>query len=83
MRAALFVIALVSVFFGPWWGIFVAAALACLRYRAYEFLLLAAIADALWLPAGMGYGVPLASVAVLLILLIFEPLRRELFVMVR
>jgi hypothetical protein len=83
MRAVLFLIALLSLFFGPWWVLLATAALVCLRYRAYEFLLLAAIADALWLPSGIGYGLPLMTIAALLILLIFEPLRRELFVAVR
>jgi len=83
MRPVLFLIALIAVFSGPWWAVILAAAIVSIRYRAYEMLIVAAIADALWLPMQTGFGVPLMTVAVTVILIVFEPVRRELFLGMR
>lgn len=80
MRSTLFVLSLLSVLFGPWWGILIGATLTSLRYRAYEMVLLGAISDALWLPSELYAGLPLMTLSTLAILWILEPLRKELFI---
>lgn len=80
MRLAVFILSLLSILFGPWWGLIVGTVALSVRHRAFEMVLLGAIADALWLPGSLVYGVPVLSLTTLGIVWIFEPLRRELFV---
>ena len=74
MRLAVFILSLLSILFGPWWGLLLGTAALAIRHRAFEMVLLGAIADALWLPGSVAYGIPLMTVATLAIVWVLEPL---------
>lgn len=62
--------------FGPWWLPLVAMVLLSLRFRAIEVLFLGLFMDFFWLPSGTGW--PMFLIASILIVWLFEPLRKEL-----
>ncbi len=80
MRGFIFLATLLCALFGPWWGVLIGATAVSLRYRAYEMLLVGAIADVLWLPNSLAWGMPLMLYATIAIIWILEPVRRELFI---
>ena len=70
----------VSVPFAPWWVPFGIAIILCIRFRAWEVAGMGLFMDLLWLPQVVtGESLPYATLGALLLLLVFEPLRRRLF----
>lgn len=80
IRFGLAFLCTLSVFFLPWWVTLVLAFVLCLRYRAWEVVLIGIAFDLMWLPtlSLSPYGLPLATLVALALLVILEPLRREL-----
>lgn len=73
----------VSVVFAPWWVPAIISIVLCLRYRAWEVVGIGLFVDILWLPQTFfedSVSIPFATFGALLLLLIFEPLRRRLLV---
>lgn len=80
MRIFLGIIGFVSVFIAPPWLSALCVLVLCIRWRAWEVLLIGAFSDILWFPASMLYGIPLGTLYALLLLIALEPLRNELLV---
>jgi hypothetical protein len=82
-RVLLSLAAVVGVLYAPWW---VPAALVlalCVRFRAWEVILIGMFADLFWMPTFVGASfesLPLSTIYALVILFIFEPLRRQLLI---
>lgn len=73
-------IAFASALFAPPWMPMICAGALALRWRAWEVLPLGMLIDMLYLPAGQFFlGIPFpATLAALVLLWGFEPLRRQL-----
>ncbi len=78
MRTLLSLIGVLSVFVAPIWVPVVCAVCLALRWRAWEVLVIGALIDIVWLPSTVMYGIPLALSLSLIVVWMFEPVRREL-----
>ncbi len=80
VRIVLALLCAVSVFLFPWWVTLITAFALCVRYRAWEIVPIALAFDFMWLPSlSLSWGgLPLATLTAFALLIIFEPLRREL-----
>ncbi|MFZ2886821.1 MAG: hypothetical protein WA021_03310 [Minisyncoccia bacterium] len=80
----LFTLALfASVVFAPWWIALAFAVALSLRWRAWEVVIAGVLFDMLWLPS-LSFSswdtVPLGTILSLVLILVFEPLRRQLLI---
>ena len=75
IRALLFALGAWGALFGPAWLPLVPMVLLSIRFSAWEVLLLGLLEDFLWMP---GTQVPWFTVAAIIIVWMFEPLRKEL-----
>ena len=80
IRLGLALMCAVSVFIFPWWITLVLAFVLCVRYRAWEVVPIAIAFDLMWLPelSFSIHGLPLATITAFALLIVLEPLRREL-----
>lgn len=80
VRIGLGLLCLVAVFFLPWWVALTCAFVLCLRYRAWEIVPMAIAFDLIWVPAfSLSWnGMPLATLTAFAVLMLLEPIRREL-----
>lgn len=69
--------AFAGIFLGSWWISALGALLLSIRWRAWEVIVLGSIVDIVWLPYGMFYGIPVATCMGILLVWLFEPLRRQ------
>ena len=76
VRLFLFFTGILSTVFAPPWVPLALIAIAALRYAAWEVLLIGLFADLVWLPATPA-SLPLFTIASLVLVWGFEPLRRE------
>ena len=76
VRVSLFFLGVFAVIFAPPWVPLTLIAIAALRYAAWEALLIGLFADLVWLPAAPA-SLPLFTIASLVLVWGFEPLRRE------
>jgi len=80
MRLALFIIGLVGILVSPWITL-VASVILVVRYPAVEVLLLGLCVDFLWSPATLSLQhLPLATIAAIIMLWAFDPLRRDFLI---
>jgi hypothetical protein len=80
-RIILGTIGFIGVLFLPPWVPVVCIVLLSLRFRAWEAILLGAFIDITWLPSVASlHSLPLFSIAALLIVWGFEPLRAQFLV---
>ena len=71
------------VLFAPWWIALCIALVLTLRWRAWEVIAAGLLFDFMWLPAFPAFSVgalPLATIIALMLILLLEPLRRQLLV---
>ena len=80
MRIALAFACLFFAFFGPLLVSVVCAVLLATRWRAWEIVMIAVIADVLWMPVATPGNFPLLTSAAIALVWFMEPLRRELLV---
>lgn len=81
LRIILAFIGFIGVIFLPPWVPLVCIVLLALRFRAWEAILIGAFMDFAWLPSGtLIHSLPLFSIAALLIVWGFEPLRAQFLV---
>lgn len=68
--------------FAPWWAVFSCVFLLCLRFQAWEVVLVGIFMDLYWSPASLGVPdtIPLATIVCMLLVFGLEPLRRQLLV---
>ena len=79
IRAFLGGLSFAGALFAPPWLPLVCAGVLTVRFRAWEVLILGALIDLLYVPAGGLYGIPIPATLTAFILLIgFEPIRRKL-----
>jgi len=76
VRVSLFFLGVIAVVFTPPWVPLIVMVAAALRYAAWEVLLIGLFADLVWLPA-LPVSLPLFTIASLVLVWGFEPLRRE------
>lgn len=72
-----------AVVFAPWWASLGIAFVLAARFRAWEVLAAGVLYDFLWLPElsfSSWLSLPLGTIIALVLILIFEPLRRRLLV---
>ncbi len=72
-----------SVIFAPWWLVFFCILLLCLRFQAWEVILVGIFMDLYWMPSSIFtslYALPLATLVAVLLIFGLEPLRRQLLV---
>ena len=74
-RIGLTLLGVMAAIFGPAWFTLVPMVLLSMRFRAWEVIVLGLLTDFLWLP---GLRLPLYLVAAIVIVWVFEPLRKEL-----
>ena len=75
IRIVVAAIGFLSAIFLPWWIPAICIVILALRWRAWEAILLGVFMDLLWLsPAS---GLPLFTILAIVIVWIFEPLRKE------
>lgn len=82
-RIALALACFLGVIFLPWWVPMLLALILSLRYRAWEIILIGMFADLYWMSGFIAPSLdslPLATLYSIIILFIFEPLRRQLLV---
>lgn len=77
-RIALASIGMVSVFVAPAWVPAVSALVLAIRWRAWEVLAIGALADLMWFPTTILWGIPVATLLAVSLLWLLEPLRNEL-----
>lgn len=79
-RVTLALLCAVSVLFFPWWVALVCAFALCLRYRAWEVVPIGIALDLMWQSdfSLSLHGLPLATLTAFALLILFEPIRREL-----
>ena len=80
LRVALALSCAVSALFFPWWVTLMCAFVLCLRYRAWEVVPIGVALDLMW-QSDFSFslqGLPLATLTAFALLLLFEPIRREL-----
>jgi hypothetical protein len=77
MRTTLFLIGLASVFVGAWWITLGVGVILALRFRAWEVVLLGILVDVLYLPFASVYGIPVATLGMLVMVWALEPVRSE------
>ncbi len=74
-------IGFLATLFGAWWIPLVVMFVLALRYSAWEVPLLGLTVDLLFLPAvGFPYPVPFFTIFGLVVVWVFEPLRRQFLV---
>lgn len=83
MRIALALISSIAVITGPWWLVLICMTLLCLRSRAIEVLFIGLAMDFVWTGSSAAtatpwHGIPLFTIAAILLLWSLEPLRRQL-----
>lgn len=72
---------LVSAIVAPPWVPFLFALALAVRYRAWEIVAIGVFMDLLWLPRMAAFEyLPWATIIALALVVVFEPLRRELLV---
>lgn len=71
-----------AVLFAPWWAVLGCVFLLCLRFQAWEVMLIGIFMDLYWSPMSLGVPetIPLATIACIVLLFGLEPLRRQLLV---
>lgn len=73
-----------SVILAPWWVVFVCALLLCLRFQAWEVILVGIFMDLYWMPSSIYVtsfdSIPIATIISILLIFGLEPLRRQLLV---
>ncbi len=72
----------VSALFFPWWMTLLIALALCARFRAWEVVPIGVALDFMWHSTFSFslYGLPLATMTAFALLILFEPVRRELLV---
>jgi hypothetical protein len=81
LRILVAIAGFLGVMFLPLWVPVVCIVLLALRFRAWEAILIGAFIDLTWLPSGtLIHSLPLFSIAALLIVWGFEPLRAQFLV---
>ena len=79
-RVTLGIIAFLGALFAPWWVPLIFGTLLCLRYAAWEVLLLGLFVDMLWLPQTLFTTIPLATIVAFFLVFGLAPLRKELLI---
>lgn len=77
MRIVLSSLGLVGILVAPVWVPALLAIILSLRFRAWEVPVLGLLTDFLWLPQVAGHAVPVATIAAVVLVWAFEPVRRE------
>lgn len=84
LRAFLGTLCFLSVIFAPWWVTLSIAIIICLRFRAWEVVAAGIFMDLYWMPFSVSLGswgaFPCATLASIVILIVLEPLRRQLLI---
>ena len=75
IRIFLGIFGALAVLFGPAWLPVVPMVLLSIRFRAWEAMVLGLFMDFMWLP---WFGVPMFLILSIILVWIFEPLRKEL-----
>jgi hypothetical protein len=78
IRATLLLLGAGSIVIAPVWVTILIAFLLAFRWEAWEVIVLGVMVDALWLPSGSFWGVPLATVSALILVWLLAPIRNEL-----
>jgi hypothetical protein len=76
-RIAIALFGFIAAFTLPPWVPIACIILLALRYRAWEAILIGALIDLVWLPAGTAHALPLFTILALIIVWGFEPLRAQ------
>lgn len=79
-RVAVSALGFLSVIFAPWWMPLICAIFLCVRYAAWEVLLIGLFADLLWLPQISFTTIPIATIAAGILVFGLAPLRKELLI---
>ena len=81
IRGFLAFLMLVSAFTGPLWLTFLFGLALAARYRAWEVVVIAVCMDMIWLPESVSLHLfPMNTLVAIVLVLILEPLRRELMI---
>ncbi len=78
LRIMLAAVGTFGVFLAPPWIPAACALLLAIRWRAWEVLAIGALADLVWFPSTILWGLPVATVLSILLVWLLEPLRNEL-----
>lgn len=78
IRVALGALTFISGLFFPWYITLVFAVAVSVRYPAWELVGIAVILDLFWMPASLPYAFPYMTLSALALLMVFEPLRKQL-----
>lgn len=81
-RIMLATLCAVSALFFPWWVTLLCALALCARFRAWEVVPIGVALDLMWHPSFSTsfYGMPLATMTAFALLILLEPIRRELLI---
>ncbi|HVU75620.1 MAG TPA: hypothetical protein VHD38_02200 [Candidatus Paceibacterota bacterium] len=78
VRPLIALVGIIGVCFAPPYVSLICMLLLCMRFRAWEVLIIGFFMDMAWLPAASFHIVPLYTLVAIALVWVFEPLRLQL-----